>query len=73
MKKQSKDAVASTHRRHPVRNFLYLLYTVFNAVCFCCLFYALAKGEIIWAIAVGAAVAVALLLGIVNELFVKRS
>ena len=60
-------------RRHPIRNFFYLLYTVFNAVTFCSMFYALALGEKLWAVSMATAVAVALLFGVVNELFVKGS
>ena len=60
-------------RRHPVRNFFYLLYTLLNATSFCGFFYGLAHGERLWMIGAGALLTVAILVGIVNELLVKRA
>lgn len=60
------------HPRHPVRNFFYVLYTLFNAVSFGTLFYAIAADEPLVTIGAAACVAIAVLVGIVNEFIDKR-
>ena len=41
-KKNNKSTCAgNTHPKHPVRNFFYVLYSLFNAFCFLTFFYAL--------------------------------
>ena len=70
MKGEGKGA--GVHRRHPIRNFFYFLYTLLNALAFGVLFYALEKGDSALTVGAGAIVAVAVLVGVVNALLPKR-
>lgn len=70
MKRERKGVEA--HRRHPVRNFFYFLYTLLNAVAFGVLFCALERGDVATAVGAGAVVAVAVLVGVVNAVLPKR-
>ncbi len=60
------------HRRHPIRNFFYFLYTLLNALAFGALFYALEKGDTVLAVGAGAIVTVAVLVGVVDTVLPKR-
>ena len=60
------------HRKHPVRNFFYFLYTLLNAFAFCTLFYALNKADYTLAVGAGAIVAIAVLVGVIDALIPKR-
>ena len=70
MRREQRNA--QTHRRHPVRNFLYFLYTLLNAFAFGTLFYALEKGDVTLAVGAGAVVAIAVLVGVVDAVLPKR-
>lgn len=61
-----------THRRHPIRNFFYFLYTLLNALAFCAFFYALEKSDVALAVGAGAIVAIAILVGVVDAVLPKR-
>ena len=65
-------AGVETHRRHPVRNFFYFLYTLLNAFAFGVLFYALEKGDVALSVGAGAIVAVAVLVGVVDAILPKK-
>ena len=60
------------HRRHPVRNFFYFLYTALNATAFCTLFYALDKADVTLAVGAGALVSIAVLVGVIRTAIPKR-
>ena len=70
MKKER--TVAGEHRKHPIRNFFYFLYTLLNAAAFVTLFYALNKAAYTLAVGAGAIVAIAVLVGVVDALLPKR-
>lgn len=69
---RKREMHTSEHKGHPIRNFFYFLYTLFNAAAFGTLFYALEKGGTLLGVAAGAAVAVAVLVGIVDAVVHRR-
>lgn len=60
------------HPKHPVRNFFYFLYTLLAAFAFCALFYAWAKGNVLFAALAAAVVILSVWIGIVKAAFSKR-